>query len=113
MAAGQPLILESNFRPHEADELGALSKVHGYECLTYVFTGDLRVLYDRYLAREGMAERHWIHKSVKGEDHEAFARGHLPFGEIELGQMVRVDATDFARVDTEGLIQEAEAFATS
>jgi len=113
MLAGQPLILESNFRPREVAELGTLAEASGYECLTYVFTGDLRVIYDRYFAREGTTERHWVHKSVKGEGFETFAQGHRQFGEIELGQTVPVDATDFTSVDYEGLFQVAEGFAAN
>lgn len=111
MRAGQPLILESNFRPHEAAELGALADTRGYEVLTYVFTADLRTVYDRYLAREGTPERHWVHASVKGLDFEAFCLGHAPFGTIILGQMVHVDAADFNAVDYDGLFHIAEGFA--
>jgi hypothetical protein len=111
MTAGAPLILESNFRPHEAAELGALAEAHRYDVLTYLFTADLRLVYDRYLAREGTAERHWVHKSIQGESFDAFALGHVPFGKIELGRTIRVDAADFNAIDYDGLLQTAEGFA--
>ena len=111
MAAGQPLILESNFRPHEVNELGAMADASRYACLTYLFTAPLPLCYDRYYAREGTPERHWVHASVEGMDFETFRKGHVPFGEIELGQMVRVDAADFSAIDYEALFQVAEGFA--
>ena len=110
-AAGQPLILESNFRPHEIEELGALAREHAYAVMTFVFTADLRVVYERYRAREGTPERHWVHKSVRGESFEDFVRGHTPFGEIALGQVVRADMTSFEHADYPALFAAAEDFA--
>jgi predicted kinase len=111
MTAGQPLILESNFRRHETAGLGALAEAHGYGVLTYLFTADLRVVFDRYLAREGTPERHWVHALIGDAAFEDFAGKHTQFGEIELGRMVNVDAADFNAIDYEGLFHTAEKFA--
>lgn len=107
LAAGQPCILEGNFRPAELRRVEALLERYGGRCLSFLFTGDMAVLYRRYRDREG--ERHWVHKSA-GDSPEQFAAGQARLATALPGRVLEVDATDFARVDYPGLLEAARAF---
>ncbi len=107
LAAGGACILEGNFKPGELDRLRRLLEAHRGECLSFFFTGEMAVLYRRHREREGV--RHWVHKPA-GETLETFAAGQLRLGEDLPGQVVRVDTTEFERVDTEGLLAAARLF---
>jgi len=102
LAAGQVCVLEGNFKPHEAEALKRL----GADCLSFVFVGDLDVLYDRYVARE----RHSVH--LPAGDRKSFAEGQrrMRYGEFGVGKVVRVDCTDFGAVDFDGLVEIAKGF---
>ena len=105
----QSAILEANFKPRECERLRSLIDKYGYDCLSYVFTGNLRVLCDRYKRRDDAGERHWSH--VRGGEYgEAFVKGQKPLGEFAIGKSIRVDATDFAAVDYDGLHRYAVEF---
>lgn len=110
LQAGRICILESNFRPGELEQIRELlEKYHG-QCLTFLFKGDLDVLFERYLARDRSGQRHWVHKSA-GADKEAFQKGQLHLGTVSIGQTVHVDATSFDDVNYEELFAEARTFA--
>jgi len=110
LQAGKVCVLESNFRLSESEKINALLAKYGCDCLTFLFTGDLDVLYKRYAERE-KTERHWVHLTV-GEDRDFFVKGHLEggFDKVKLGRTVCVDATDFAKVDYKELFSVAERF---
>ncbi len=106
MEAGFPLMIEGNFLPagikktDEAGTIRALIEKYGYRVLTFRFVGDIEVLYQRFLTREGSAERG-----------KANTRFTLPtVGEFEQwcrnmdgfdvgGAVEEIDTTDFARTD--------------
>jgi predicted kinase len=102
-------ILESNFRLDQGEQIKSLLEKYNAECLTFLFHGNLDVLWNRYVNRE--SERHWVHKTV-GENKEDFVKGHLEagIGEIAIGQTVTVDATDFDTIDYETLFIIARRF---
>ena len=107
LQAGKPCILESNFKLIESGQLKALLDKYDFECLTFIFTGDLDVVYKRYSERE----RHWVHQSA-GTSADSFKNGQLGggLGEAAIGQTVYVDATSFEKVDYEELFGVAERF---
>jgi len=107
---GKACILEANFKPQEGEQLDELAKRHGAECLTFVFTGDLDVLYDRYVKREDAGERHWVHMSAGLR--ESFRDMHVQYnvGQIAVGQTVNIDSTVFENVEYEKFYEIAGAF---
>jgi len=109
LQVGQTCILESNFRLAQGEWIKALVEKYNAECLTFLFLGDLNVLWDRYTQRE--PDRHWVHANA-GENRESFVEGHLKagIGEVSIGQTIRVDATAFENIDYEVLLAEAKTF---
>lgn len=64
METENPLIIEANFvmnenhnKLREGDVLKTLVERYGYQTLTYLFLGDLRVLHKRFVEREKQPER--------------------------------------------------------
>lgn len=86
--SGQDLVLESNFRQHELDQLETAVKAAGYETLTILLTGDLDTLYRRYQERAVSGSRHAAHLSQdlsRFEDYASvsFAKNpRSPFGTV-------------------------------
>jgi len=62
LQVGQACILEANFRFDQGEWFKALVEKYKAECLTFLFTGDLDVLWARYAKRE--TSRHWVHITV-------------------------------------------------
>ncbi|MCL2386410.1 MAG: ATP-binding protein [Defluviitaleaceae bacterium] len=112
LQVGKTCILESNFRKTESEEIQALLEKYNADCLTYNFTGDLDILHERYKNRQDAGERHWIHLDVNVNDKNSFVNWHMHYktGEIEVGQVIRADATDFAKIDYDKLLSTAEDF---
>ena len=108
LKVGKSCILESNFRPSEGEELERLIKKYNADCLTYLFSCDPDVIYKRYVNRDDAGERHWVHKTVNelGHDFVAYCVNNK-IGQIEVGEVVKVDATDFEKVDFNALIAKA------
>lgn len=110
LEAGKICVLESNFRAGEIRQLCDLLAKYDGECLTFLLTGDLNVLYERYLDRDKASNRSWVHKPA-GSDREAFKNGQLQFGEIAAGKTIPVDTTSFENMDYEHLLAIAKEFA--
>lgn len=120
MEVGFPLMLEGNFLPagikktDEAGAIRALIEKYGYRPLTFRFAGNIEVLYQRFLAREGSAER--------GKANTMFT---LPsIGEFEQwcrnldgfrvgGEQIEMDTTDFSRTDFPAYLRLAQDFLLS
>ncbi len=109
---GQRLILESNFRPHECERINLLIEEYGYDCLTFLFYGDLPTLFDRYVSRGKTKQRHWVHWNPSSKEiYPLFEEGNKKLGEITpVGRVLSVDATRFEDVDYDGLIKVAKEF---
>ena len=112
MEAGQPLILEANFHQRgEGDRLRALVSRCGYQALTFVLVGDLRVLYDRFVARELTPERGRANRLWEPVTWEAFEQSaELADFNID-GERIILDTTDFTAVDFAGYTERARRFA--
>jgi len=110
LQASKPCIIESNFRLSESKKIELLLEKYDCKCLTFLFTGDLNSLYKRYAERE-VANRHWVHLTV-GEDKELFIKSHKQCGqgEVNVGETIKVDATDFEKIDYERLFLLADNF---
>jgi len=110
LKVGKVCILESNFRQSEGERICALLKKYDADCLTYIFSGDLDLLYDRYVSRENAGERHWVHLSAGARDDFKNSHTQYKIGQLEIGTVVNVDSTDFAKVNYSELISTAKIF---
>lgn len=106
LEAGAPLILEGNFAPasmKQTDEAGTLKRLienYGYSSLTFRFTGDAEVLYQRFIQREKAPERDPANRLGTSVPFETFRQWCLGFDRFDAGgRIVPVDTTDFAAVD--------------
>ena len=104
---GRPCIIESNFPPVAAAELGAIQQAHPFRPLQIVCRTDGEVLLERFAARTG--QRH------PGHGDEALVEELTPVllaGEYEPldlgGTMYEIDTTDFAAVDYDALYNAIE-----
>jgi hypothetical protein len=114
---GYPVIIEGNFVPHgikKIDEAGAIkSLIDKYDCqsLTYKFMGDTEILYKRFVEREKMPERGQVNTfdaeilysefDMWCHNLDAFSVG---------GEVIKVDTTDFDKVDFNSYIKSANLF---
>ena len=109
--AGKSCVLESNFKLYEIEKLKTLAAENNCKCLTFIFLGDLDVLYDRYMKRDGAGERHWVHNAAK-LTRENFIKGHLDqgMGTAGAGKTIVSESTAFGGTDNDALINEARKF---
>lgn len=96
-ALGHDLILESNFRQHELDEIKTLAAAHGYEVLVLVLRADLGVLHKRYLHRISDENRHPVHRVSTFNDFDGFC-AYVESTRLQLGteEAVHIRADDFS-----------------
>jgi len=111
LQVGKMCILESNFKTKEIEQIRILLKKYNYECLTFIFKGDFNVFFDRYMERDKVEKRHWVHNTT-GETRDNFREGHLEFGigETGIGKIINVDTTFFAKVNFDELFAIAKYF---
>ena len=104
-------ILESNFKQNESEKIKTLLDKYDCECLTFIFKGDLEIIFKRYMEREKIGERHWIH-ITSGENLDDFKKYHPQYGlgEVAIGKTIVTDATVFEKVDYNGLYEIAKNF---
>lgn len=98
-------ILESNFNPTQHQQkLKALFEDYGYRSVEIFLETEPSVLFERYKARWNSGERHRGHV-----DNERFLEFEKKLKEdvlLPLGisdKMIKIDTTDFNKVDYEGL----------
>jgi len=104
-------ILESNFKQTEMDQLKLLLEKYNCECLTFIFKGDFKILFNRYMARDTLEKRHWVHNTA-GENVDNFEKGHLQsgIGETGIGKIIIRDATNFENINYNELFNIAKEF---
>ena len=103
---GQICILENNFIKPEIEIIKNLLQKYNCDCLTYMFNGDLDVLGERYYKRE----RHWVHSKARDAGVMKRYLEHRMLMNVEIGQMVYVDATAFENIDYDSLLATAKDF---
>lgn len=106
-----PVILESNFRQAELDEIAKMAQLYQYDCLIYVFSGNIQKVFERYMSRE-KTDRHWIHISPITETIDTFSTNAKMFTSVKINKatVVNVDATNFNEINYDDLVQKAKAF---
>ncbi len=111
MERGLPFILESNFRKEDAQKLEPLLNAYGYTPLTFMLTGDTKVLHERFIGRIDSGTRHPAHLSQNLSDLPEFEKSTACFGEFYVGKhIVNVDTSVLPDVDYEGLYGIAKKF---
>ena len=118
MEVGLPLIIEANFTMKEnhgglkeGDALRALIVRYDYKSLTYIFLGDLPVLYKRFAARDMLAERGTANKMWGEYTFEDYLEDNVHLAEFDIGgEIVKIDATDFEAVDFCKYLEKADGF---
>lgn len=128
MRAGQPFILENNFEYSSESGLKTLLEKYQYSVLTITLTGDYKAIYQRFLERETSPDRHRGHvvndcypekecgaekRKVKSISYEDYVYGIEQRGfdtfSVE-GRQIKVDTTDFAKIDMEKLFSQITAW---
>ena len=113
-----PLIIEANFDMDEnhggikeGDALKMLADRYNYRTLTYLFTGDPLVLFERFKRRDKMPQRgrtnyEWGEFTLKDYENAASSLERFNIG----GQLERIDSTDYDSVDFAHHIETARKF---
>ena len=129
MKAGQPFILENNFEYSSEQGMKNLLEKFQYSALTITLTGDYKVIYQRFLERESSPDRHRGHvvndcypekkennpKTLKAKtiSYENYVRGIEQRGFDAFcvdGRQIKVDTTDFSRINMEELFSRIEVW---
>ncbi|MBR3867075.1 MAG: AAA family ATPase [Butyricicoccus sp.] len=110
---GHDLILESNFRGHELDEMRSLAAAHGYAVLVLVLRADLTILHRRYLHRISDENRHPVHRVSTFNSFEGFC-AYVESTRPQLGadEALHICADDFSYQSDETLLGQLELFLT-
>ena len=105
------LILESNFRPAELEQIHELAEKNEYEVLTLVLHGEVEILHKRYLNRIYNENRHPVHLSTTFDVLDDFRCYVENARKIEIpGKVIHIDANDFSyQTDTE-VLDKIDAF---
>lgn len=100
------LILESNFRLAELEQLHQIAAEYGYQVLTLVLQGDAEILHKRYLNRMHNENRHRVHLCTQFNTFEGF-RQYIEGLRTEVpGAVLSINANDFSyQTDGEILAQ--------
>lgn len=89
------LVLESNFKDYEMEELDSICKDLNYDVLSFVFKGDDKVLHERFLKRLN-ENRHYVHKSEDFSKLEDFSLMLEGLRKVKyIGKNIFVDCTNF------------------
>lgn len=117
MEASFPLMIEGNFLPagikktDEAGTIRALIGKYGYRALAFRFVGDIEVLYQRFLEREGTAERGKANTRFTLPTVGEFGQWCRNMDRFDVGgAMEEIDTTDFTQTDFTRYIGIARGF---
>lgn len=106
LETGNPVIIEGNFTPagvkktNEAGEIRRLIEKYGCSPLTFKFTGSTRVLFQRFVNREGSPERGQANTMQIPFSYEDFSLWCHNLDNFDIGgEVVMVDTTNFDTVD--------------
>ncbi|MCL2722019.1 MAG: hypothetical protein FWD47_11865 [Treponema sp.] len=93
------------------DQIKILLEKYNCECLTFLFYGKFDILFKRYMERDVLGKRHWVHNTA-GENKENFESVHKYYkmGEIGVGKIITIDATVFEDINYDELYIIAKIF---
>lgn len=121
MNAGKSIISDYPFSEKQRGRLKDLSQKYGYEVITIRLLGDIDTLYERSKKRDLNPSRHLGHmvsRYHKGDTLEDRSQAdclvtydifvdrclHKGYDKFQLGHLIDVDATDFTKIDYDGII---------
>jgi len=107
------LVLESNFKDYEMEELKKITEELNYDVLSFIFKGDDKILHERFLKRLN-ENRHYVHKSedfTELKDFQIMLEGLRKVKYI--GKNIFVDCSDFNYQNDEKLFLEINKFINS
>jgi len=117
METGCPIIIEGNFVPKgikrkdEAGVIKTLIEKYDFSSLTFKFSGDTQVLYNRYIERENTPERGDVNRDFEEIPYDSFKKYCKNLEEFEIGgEVINIDTTDFTKVNYAGYIEKARIF---
>ncbi len=104
------LVLESNFKDYEMEELKKITKELNYEVLSLVFKGDDEVLHKRFLKRLN-ENRHYVHKSENFTDIKDFTKMLNGLRSVKYpGKVINIKCNDFSYQKDDRLFKIIEEF---
>ena len=104
------LILESNFRLGELEQLHQIAAEHGYQVLTLVLQGDAEILHRRYLNRMHNENRHPVHLCTQFNTFDGF-RQYIEGLRTEVpGAVLSINANDFSYQTDPALLDQLDGF---
>lgn len=122
--SGISVILDNNFDETSAGVLDGMVREYGCKCVTVFLGGDTEAFYRRYVERDRLHLRHlghvvqehyplWEgdspdHDMTREEFREKFEKRGMANFRIG-GERIDVDATDPAKIDVDGLIEQIRA----
>ena len=103
------LIVESNFKPYEMEELKKYEDNNSI--LSLHFFGDNKILHDRFIKRLELG-RHYVHKSQDFSNIDDFIHTLEELRNVNyIGNVVNVDATKYSNLEEdEDLLQVISSF---
>ena len=105
---GGAIILESNFKDYELDDL--IASIGGTEVMSIILDGDDAVLHSRFNKRLN-ENRHPVHKSQDFTRIEDFTEVLDELRRAEYpGEIIRVDCTDFSYQTDDNIFRKIEEF---
>ena len=104
------LVLESNFKDYEMEELDLMCKKLNYDVLSFIFKGDDKVLHERFLKRLN-ENRHYVHKSEDFSKLEDFSLMLEGLRKVKyIGKNIFIDCTNFEYQEDETLFNIVSEF---
>ena len=89
------VLMESNFKPYEMEELEKITKELNYDVLSYVLKGDNKILHKRFIDRLD-EKRHYVHKSQDFTNIDDFVNTLEELRSVKyLGKVVNIDSSTF------------------
>lgn len=89
------IILESNFKPYEMEELNKIVSEYGYDVLSLVLKGDNKILHERFLNRLN-ENRHYVHKSQDFTNLDDFVNTLNELRNVKyIGKVINIDSSNF------------------
>lgn len=117
---GHPIIIEGNFVPagvkniNEAEVIKNLIDKYGCSSLTFKFMGDTQVLHQRFVEREKTLERGQVNTMGFIPTHSDFEKWCHNLNEFDVGgTIIKVDTTDFQKVNFNTHLEQASLFIKS
>ena len=104
------IVIESNFKDYEMNELKNHCLQLNYDVLSLVFDAEDEILHKRFLNRLN-ENRHYVHKSQDFTDIKDFIPVLNELRNVKyIGKIIKVNCNDFTYQDNQKLFNELEKF---